>query len=1048
MTLHESEQLKGKLKSNYSQSKHHRHTLLKVVAWIAGCLIVIAGAIVWGVCEYLSPERITRLIEEKSGEYLNAEIKIGKLDYHVRKSYPWLEFEVDSLEVISKSLEGVSPDLQKQLPLYSDSLASIVKLQGKINLHALWRDKIQLKDLEIVKPAANIVMVNDSISNFTILKHSLPDKFKQPEIDLSEIKVISPVNFNFFSLGDDIQAKLEVENFYLAKLAAYTYKIGFEGVVNGHYQNYILQDNLPIKFTTELTPSPQDLSANLDNLSLSYGGLKLDMKGDVKTNKRGMELSNVKLNVDIDDVFTFLTQLPSPITDKIKIPEGINGHLPISVTLSLNSPYEINQNKLKNFTLHDLPLFSAIVNIKDANLNLTPTHGKKIEADNLYLIMECNYDPYNSEQTYLTIAEVRMKGEGISLEGVAHISNLTGDMQSFTGNVNFQTPLVESLAYFIPSSPVNLAGYLKGEVNFSGEAIEYGQKGLKDIAIAGDIKSNSLKVKSGRSGNLSLKNVKTIFNASIPSYPLTSYTGTKLGFDFSADSIVSKAPGMNLLLGKLNLKLDAADTVSGSPDPYGVLKINAGSVNANLEGNEIAAQNLKIEASGMLNSSSSGTYTSVSPSNGGNDELIASRIKHTPLVVEYDGGGILQTIMTMVSLNTNVKIQKGTFNTPAYLYPVEFSDVDLSSDLNNLDLQARNIKISDTGVSLRSHIEGLKPFMTSFSATPLKIRSDLKFTNVDINQLSWGYYGALISHEEPVDSVFYAPSMTPLTAQDSVCVAIPRNIDANIRLFSDAAEYMQYKFFPLSTDIIVNNGVATLSNLTVGTPYCTAVVDWTYSTAQLDNIFMNLKAKVKDFEFAEFYPVFPSLIDKTPELKDFTGTINADINCRFDMFPDMFMNPQSLAGNFDIKGSHLQFARQGKIEKITHLMLIEGTEPILIENININGGFHDDLLQVNPFKIKFDEYQLGVGGVNNTAGDIYYHLALEKSPFHLPFGVTLKGKMSHPEVRVGGTHINDKETEEVTTNLTSNLNINIMSYLRHGWLLFIQEAAKYEGGIK
>ena len=142
----------------------------------------------------------------------------------------------------------------------------------------------------------------------------------------------------------------------------------------------------------------------------------------------------------------------------------------------------------------------------------------------------------------------------------------------------------------------------------------------------------------------------------------------------------------------------------------------------------------------------------------------------------------------------------------------------------------------------------------------------------------------------------------------------------------------------------------------------------------------------------------------------------------------------------------MQFARTGKIERLTHLMLIQGDHPIHIDNIDITGGFHDNLLQINPFRINFDGYQLAMGGVNNTAGEMYYHFALEKSPFHLPFGVTLKGSFKHPDVSLGGTHIKDYKVELVAGNLTDRLNANIMAYLQNGWWLFLKEAAKYEGG--
>ena len=984
-----------------------------------------------------------KLIEKKSGEYLNAEIKIGRLDYSFRHTYPWLMIEVDSLMVISKSLDDVTPQVLKHLPVYADTLATIVKFKGSVNIHSLLKEQIQLRGIEVVRPDMNIVVVSDTVSNFNILKNHLPDNLKKPEIDVTEIKIIAPVRLNFFSLAQDVDASLTGDNFYLNRETEKTYKIGFDGVVNGRYQDYSLQGDVPLKFTTEFMPVSPDFAVNLDNLSLAYGGLRLDLAGNVKAHGEGVDLKDVKLNASIDDVFDFLHYLPAPVRDKIKIPSGISGKIPVNFIVNLLAPYKIDKEKFKSFTFQELPHFSAVVKIEDADLHLLPPGSKKIDANDVYLVMECNFDPYDSHRTNLTIAEFRMNGEGISMHGMAHISNLTGENQEFNGMVNFRTPLVESMAYFLPSSPVNVSGVLGGNVNFSGTALDFGKKGLKALAMSGDLESSSLKVKPDNSSTLKISNMKTDFQAKIPGYPLNDYAGTKLGFDFSADSVSSNAGGARLMFTGLRVSLDATDTVAGSPDPYGTLSMAAKSLKAETGGNKFMAKNISIDASGSLNSSGSGSYTTVAATHGLNDGLIASRISHTPLVVEYSGGGILSTVMGMVNLQADVRIENGNFNTPQYLYPVEFSGVDLTTDLNRMKLQANTIRLADTGFSLWTEITGLKPFLTSYSATPLQASADINFSNVNINQLSWGYYGSLIAKGEKPDSVFYISPLGPFTASDSVCVAIPRNIDARITLSSDSAECLQYKFAPLSTDIILKDGDATLSRLTVGAPYCTAVVDWKYSTSQLDNIYMDLQAQVKNFNLSQFYPIFPSLGAKAPEIKDFTGRFDANIGCRFDMYPDMFMNPESLTGNFDIKGTQLQFARKGKIERLTHLMLIEGDAPISIDNLHISGALHDNLLQVNPFKISFDDYQLGFAGVNNLAGGMYYHIALEKSPFHLPFGVSLKGSFSHPEVRVGGTHIDANAAEDVASDLSSNLNVNIMAYLRHGWQLFIQEAAKY-----
>ena len=179
---------------------------------------------------------------------------------------------------------------------------------------------------------------------------------------------------------------------------------------------------------------------------------------------------------------------------------------------------------------------------------------------------------------------------------------------------------------------------------------------------------------------------------------------------------------------------------------------------------------------------------------------------------------------------------------------------------------------------------------------------------------------------------------------------------------------MDWEFSPLSTQIIIDNGVATLHNLTVGAPYCTAIVDWTYSTADLNDIFMQLHADVKNFEFRDFLTQFPPSRRRIHNWPIFQVLSRLKPTASSLMFPDMFLNVESMKGDVNIDGEDIEFKREGKIAGITHLMLIKGDNPLAVPSLKIHGSFHDNLLQVDPFTIKCGGYELLVAGVNNPKG--------------------------------------------------------------------------------
>ena len=1018
-------------------------TVLKAACWVVGILAVCCGVALWIISAYLSPSRITRLIEEESSEYLSARISIGRLNYKIFSTYPWLFFEVDSLSVISKSLDTLSPDQLALLPQNSDSLASVATIKGKVNIHDLIRKKIRLKDIEVTRPEVNIVIYNDSITNFNIARKT-PEIKSVPNIDISEIKMEAPLLFSFFSLPSQTSADLDVESFYLLQNPDKSYGIGFEGKVAGKYQEWELPQPIPLSFRTDLLPRLPELALQINRLSIGFANLLADLRGDMLLTTKKIDLKNTDLKFKIEDIFKLIGALPENVREKIILPDGLEGKLPVQFDFNLASPYSISLVTPEPA----IPAFYARLLVDDAELELQPPGMKRVSANDILVDLECKYNPLDSTGNSLELNRLRLMGEGMDISGRALAFFMNPSDIKLDGEFKFDSNLMETLSYLMPGLAKKLKGHLNGEVKLEGFAKNFGKEGLKNLRLEGKVGSRNLRLNYSPA-NVALANFRSDFKAVVPSYPLSNYDGTKLQLILTADSISAVENGLRVAITDLLVDFDAMDTVSGNPAPNGDLLVKIKKIEAGSGATSFNADKIDLNVNGKLlsGSSSSSSYNTVAATHPGEDALIASRSPHTPLVVEYAGGGIISSIMGMVSIDAEMRMERGDFITPDYLYPVTIQGLDLSSNLNRVNFFASNLKIADTGCSITGEFEGLKPFLTSYSATPLQASADIAFTNVDINQLSWGYYGAQLKKGQPYDSVFYVAPMTPFTASDSVCVAIPRNIDATIRLRSNAAEYMQYKFSPLSTDIIVRNGAATLSRLSIGTPYCNAVVDWTYSTSNLNDIYMDLKAKVENFSFSPFYKVFPQLIDKAAELQNFTGVINADIDCRFGMFPDMFMNSESLTADFKVTGSDLQFARHGKIERITHLMLIEGDHPIQIQNLNITGSLHDNLLQVNPFTVAFDDYRLKFAGVNNLSGKMYYHIALEKSPFHLPFGVSIFGNMKKPEVRLGGTHIDDYRSEMVASREGNHLNANIMAYLHHGWLLFVQEAAKYKATL-
>ena len=717
-----------------SRNKKNRIWLkaLKICGWILGCLVVLCGIALWIIAYHVSPERIIKIIEKESSRYLMADIKIGNLDYKFFRSYPWLEFEADSLIVISKSLDNVSGDIKQELPLYADSLIFVEKIKGKINVAKLLHKDIKIKSLEINRPEINLVTVNDSIANFNIATHIAAPK-KLPDIDVSEIKMEGPVALRYFSLQPELETDISIESLDLLKEEKRKYTIGFEGMIAGRYQQISLPGKVPVKFKASVEPHLPDLAINLDNLKLSLAGINLETDGDVNINPKSIDIESCLFRINIDDVFLLMDYVPGTIAEDIKLPEGLTGELPIEVTLALTEPYQINLSQFDQFSLEILPPIEAMLKIEDANLQFQPGKSKKIEANDVYMVTECYYNPKEPETSRLILRELRMNGEGINLTGEAEVSNLTGEKQDISGKFAFSSPLMETLRYFLPSGGMNVRGFLKGDVKVDAVALNLGKDGMENISVSGDLSSHDLRVKPAKGTDLRLRNMHSGFAARIPAYPLKDYDGSRIGFTLKADTVVTDYGKFEARLTGISLDMEGLDSVSGSPQPDADIKLKIKNVNFSGPGNKLRANDIELSATGNLTATSYSNVASIPATTPGNDAIIASRAEHTPLVLEYEGGGLLQTIMGMASIRSDVKVAQCSYESSEYLYPIEIEVLDLFTNLNKIQLKAKKIEAGNTGFAMNCDVDGLGAFLTSYAPTPLKIATDINFSNVDIN---------------------------------------------------------------------------------------------------------------------------------------------------------------------------------------------------------------------------------------------------------------------------------------------------------------------------
>lgn len=982
---------------------HMRKTfkrILKTAGIVAGVIIaaVIAAAIFLSV--WLTPARLSRLVEENAGKYLRADVRVDISGYTFWSTFPVLHIEADSLSVVSHSLRSLPDSVTSRLPASADSLFSSGKISASLDVAKALKGMIDLDGIYVGRPRVNIVLANDTAANFSIIRAS-GEKRRPVRVRIGKTLIEGPVQISFLDLPTSSSARLCISRASVKPPHGMsgTYAIRMDGVLaEASHAGISLPRPLPLSLDGEVDFIPAPMSVRASAFNADLGGLRSSISLDMARQEESLILNSLSTEVASSDLVKLMRYVPEEIA--AGIPKTVSGmiaagaFLPVRLTLSLDSPYRMESK--------DVPPFSIRIKVAGASFSIPLKGKKRIPVSDLHADAYMSIKPSDSRNSSLRVSELRFNTSGGSrMSLAADVAAPLSPSPSVTASADYRLSLPDLLSLVAESAGApRISGSVSGHTDLACVLSRSGSLSLMSLSAKGKASAPSLAVRDSASGT-ALRNLRADYEI----------RGASTGGSLPSGKVVLRADGISL---------------SGKSAAFRADGIKA-LLSARQRSQPFAAPPRPI-----------GEYSSL------RDSVIASRVRHSPLLLAPALPSAVSDLLTLVDFKADIQAESGSLSAKSYPTENRFRHLDMSATADSLLIRSLGISVDGMKGDISGNVSNIRGFLAFPETSVLNADLAAEFDNIDINRLCGAYYdGVSLTTGKPRD-FHVAPVGTP-TRADSLCVAVPRNISARVSLRSDSAEYMQYGFSPLSTVLSMKDGIAEIGDLSVGAPYGHALLNWTYSTSDLNDINMDLDLGIDGFDISGFLDAFPSLAAGAPQIGALHGLLDARARGSFRMFPDMTVNAPSMEATADVRGDSIRFDRDdAKIRHITHLMLIRGYSAIPLHGLDIHAAFRNNMLSVEPFTLSAGPYRVMAAGVNNLQGEIYYHAGLMDSPFHLPFGVNIVGYYRHPSVRFGGKGVKDGRERHISADLTDDVHVNIMQQLKHGWLEFVTLAAKYD----
>lgn len=1015
-----------------AERRHRRHmpVVTRIVLWAGGIVFGLVALVVIGLSVatwWLTPERVTGIINRELSEELEADVRASNVRYTLWSTFPHLCVEVDSLSLRSRTLDSLPASLRKRLPEGADFLLSTGHVKGGVNLLRLLSHQIWLRDVSVDSLKLNLVAVTDSINNYDIVPDGKRSRMPYIHIDGMNIKGRGDIKYTSLPSGTNADMRLSVASLTPGGRGRNSdnYDLRLGGKIDVRSGELEILRDFPIAMQGDVHFRFAPFGISTDDYRVKLGNIKgkLDMDMDLGDNMKLNSLAYDLSDFDIEELKAFLPARDYPVLERLDM------NLLAEASARLTTPYD--------FKSVYLPSLEVGFRVPDGEIGYTFSDNRRYAMRHVGVEGRFVFDGRNPSASYVEVPEIRMSGEGVSLSMSGGVTRLTTEPEikaRIHGRGNL-TRLGREINYLRPYG-------LSGDMEIEGNVL---------FRVRGDRLRGTLADVTVRSDKMGMK----YDGARVTVSGLEASTSESYAEALTKGAVLEDIP-VNVDVKAKGLKVDdrrrgmglRADglTVKGKMGRHGDGKVNRRvDLNVRSEGLGLHAEGTKVDMKGVsmklgasrLNAPVK-TRPYATPSRWHDDSYSLGFAPHTPEVLQVSIPDEFKEIMSQWLTRLDLQVAEGTVDFEAYRARNSFKDLDMTASFDSLQVRNLTLNSDRTRGRVSARISNLRQFLNSPTPAPLYVGLDVAFDTLQINQLSRAY-----TRGNPGSAIARGDKEAMGAGPDSICFLLPRNIVADIRARAMQTRYINLHLYDLWANVRVADGRADIDTLRLSSSFGQLAMNLAYDTSDIQNMRMKTHMEIYDIDVVNFFANFPQLLAMMPAMKNLTGNLSASLDGRMRIFPNMYVNVPSVWANAWVHGRDLVLHQNQFVRKVTRMLMLPKDDDLYIKDIAVHAGVHSNLLEVFPFTFEMSKYRLVLNGLNNFNGDLYYHIGVMDWPLKLPFGVNIKGTYHEPVLRFGGKYWHDDNATKIAGGVNDINRVNVSKLFRRYGGEFVHTAAVY-----
>ena len=1050
-------------------------SLISLGSLLGLCIVAIA-AVLWLV---LTPSILTPMVEKAANTYLDADVKVGKVDVTFFSTFPRFTLKIDDGELV-RHMAGA--DSMSSSRPYRDSLLRFARCRvafnpipllkdnriviGRVLLDSArvyaWRDSSGNANWNVMPAAGDTAMAEDSAQS---------GGFKPKSVVLRSLRISNAdIIFNdrstdVYAMVRDVNSRIRLGAGVRGAAAAVELSCGNLFFMQ---QRNVLVRRTALSMNTDVGFNADSMKVVLRNADLGINDISLSLNGTLRGD-------SARRAVDVDLAFGAVA--PSVEKALNMIPESVVRHQ----DLTADGTVMLEGTVRGSYGNGLMPTVSLCLKIDDASAHYK---GLPYGIDSLTADFDAFVDLAREQESYLDLKIFKLRGNDIDVLADAKVTELFED-PLIALNMRAGIDLGSIAKTFPLQEGIELSGVIDADLKVRTRLSTVKNQDFGRIFAAGKLDMDRVSVKDTARGLDAVGDIDLKF-----------FGGKALGLSGDVSELHLKSPWANAVADSLQLKVistrprdttqvfrikadfrmnrvgaavgdslkvfcgrgEAAASLGPQPDvperpraslevetdtlffkygdirggfSKGTVKLSADKVRDSLWRPDVSVEFSRLRG-GM--GDSLGVFclkgelaASVKPQKR-NPALPRLTVKvETDSIFAKAGditGGMKKGVIKVSADKVrdslwlpsgSVRFNRLVAEVPQCALPVRFNRTVINFGDRQITLKKAAIRVGRSNVVLSGTVHDLYGALRR--GHMLRANLDISSRNLNLNQLMRAFASPEASEKEIEADTLSSASMR--------LFEVPRNVDFELTTDIDRMRFGKYVFRNIDGRAEVRDSHVYLENLSLNAfDSASLKASLIYKAASSKFGYAGFDIKVQDIDIASLVDATPSVDSLVPMLQSFKGKVQVDVAAEGVLDSTLNIMIPSLRSAMYIRGDSLVLMDGETFAEISKKLMFKNKEENLIDSISVNITVEDGAVNIYPFLVEIDRYKAAVGGVQNLDMSFDYHISILKSPLPFKAGLNIRGTLDDMRFGIGRAKYKNAVTP-VETRRIDSLRLNL-----------------------